>query len=111
MPDLQELWNYLQEKFQTDLTTVGFNAWIKTAKPLAFRANELLIEVPSVLHKEYWENNLATKVVEGAYEFAEIELTLFFCYLPKPSSFKLKNQLKNAASPKLKPQPFYVKRI
>ena len=78
MPDLQELWNYLQEKFQTDLTTVGFNAWIKTAKPLAFRANELLIEVPSVLHKEYWENNLATKVVEGAYEFAEIELTPIF---------------------------------
>ena len=78
MPDLQELWNYLQEKFQTDLTTVGFNAWIKTAKPLAFRANELLIEVPSVLHKEYWENNLATKVVEGAYEVAEIELTPIF---------------------------------
>ncbi|ANJ68601.1 chromosomal replication initiator protein DnaA [Latilactobacillus curvatus] len=78
MPDLQELWNYLREEFQNDLTPVGFNAWIKTAKPLAFRANEILIEVPSPLHKEYWESNLATKVVEGAYEFAEIELTPIF---------------------------------
>ena len=29
--------------------------------------SQLVVEVPSKIHKEYWEKNLATKIVEVGY--------------------------------------------
>nr|WP_269108691.1 chromosomal replication initiator protein DnaA [Lacticaseibacillus saniviri] len=69
------MWAYLKDKFRADLTQVGFNTWIETAKPVRLTQTTLEISVPAQLHKNYWEKNLATKVVEGVYEFARLEVT------------------------------------
>ncbi|WP_057769202.1 chromosomal replication initiator protein DnaA [Lactobacillus selangorensis] len=78
MPNLEELWQYLESYFQQHLSAVSYSTWIETAKPLKLANHQLTIEVPSSLHKDYWEKVLATKVVEGAYAFANIEITPVF---------------------------------
>ncbi|PIO82343.1 chromosomal replication initiation protein DnaA [Loigolactobacillus backii] len=78
MPDLDDLWAKLKEKFQSELTPVGYNTWIADATPIALENHRLVIEVPSPLHKDYWDNHLATKVVEGVYEIADVEITPVF---------------------------------
>ena len=74
MPNLEELWAYLNDKFREELTPVGYSTWIQTAKPVKLTQDKLEIEVPASLHKAYWEKNLVTKVVEGVYEFAQLEV-------------------------------------
>ena len=74
MPNLEELWAYLNDKFREELTPVGYSTWIQTAKPVKLTKDKLEIEVPASLHKAYWEKNLVTKVVEGVYEFAQLEV-------------------------------------
>ena len=75
MPDINELWAYLEDKFRADLTPVGFSTWIESAKPVRLTRDTLEINVPAQLHKNYWEKNLATKVVEGVYELSGVEVT------------------------------------
>ena len=74
MPNLEELWAYLNDKFREELTPVGYSTWIQTAKPVKLTKDKLEIEVPASLHKAYWKKNLVTKVVEGVYEFAQLEV-------------------------------------
>lgn len=75
MPNIDDLWAYLQEKFRASLAPVGFNTWIEAVKPIRLTATTLTIGVPSELHKDYWEKNLATKVVAWSYEFANLQIT------------------------------------
>lgn len=67
MPSLNELWTQLQKIYKDEMSTVSYNTWIESAHPISFEGNELLIEVPSALHKKYWEDNLAGKIVETGY--------------------------------------------
>ena len=67
MPSLNELWTQLQKIYKDEMKAVSYNTWIESAHPISFEGNELLIEVPSALHKKYWEDNLAGKIVETGY--------------------------------------------
>ena len=67
MPSLNELWTQLQKIYKDEMSKVSYNTWIESAHPISFEGNELLIEVPSALHKKYWEDNLAGKIVETGY--------------------------------------------
>lgn len=67
MPSLNELWTQLQKIYKDEMSTVSYNTWIESAHPISFEGNELLIEVPSALHKKYWEDNLVGKIVETGY--------------------------------------------
>ncbi|SFH81768.1 chromosomal replication initiator protein DnaA [Pisciglobus halotolerans] len=78
MDDLQALWKFLKEKFKLSLSKVSFDTWIESAQPIRLTGQHLIIEVPSSLHKEYWENNLATKIVENIYEYSGQELSPVF---------------------------------
>ena len=69
MEDIYSLWRYLQEKFKESLSKVSYDTWIDSAVPVRLTETNIIIEVPSSLHKDYWQNNLATRVVEGIYEF------------------------------------------
>lgn len=75
MSELNDLWAYLEKKFHETEAPVGYSTWIATAKPVALTHTQLVIDVPSKLHQDYWNKRLVTKVVEGAYEFANLELT------------------------------------
>ncbi|WP_125702180.1 chromosomal replication initiator protein DnaA [Lacticaseibacillus daqingensis] len=74
MPTIDELWAYLENKFRDDLTTVSYNTWVGSVKPLSLIGNTLMIGVPSPLHKDYWEQNLVTKVVAWSYAFDNLEI-------------------------------------
>ena len=78
MDDLQSLWNFLKEKFKESLSKVSYDTWIESAHPVRITEHNIIIEVPSSLHKEYWENNLATRIVENIYEYSSREISPLF---------------------------------
>lgn len=78
MDELQQLWNFLQEKFQHSLSKVSYDTWIQSAQPVQLTDRTIMIEVPSTLHKEYWQNNLATRTVEFLYEYFGHEVSPMF---------------------------------
>lgn len=67
MVSLDDLWNELKTTYQKDLSPASYNTWIETAQPRSLDQSQLVVEVPSKIHKEYWEKNLATKIVEVGY--------------------------------------------
>ncbi|MGG5357287.1 MULTISPECIES: chromosomal replication initiator protein DnaA, partial [unclassified Enterococcus] len=64
MVSLDALWTELKTGYQKDLSPASYNTWIETAVPRSLKNNQLVLEVPSKIHKEYWEKNLSTKIVE-----------------------------------------------
>ncbi|HGF8004633.1 TPA: chromosomal replication initiator protein DnaA [Enterococcus faecium] len=74
MVSLDALWNELKATYQKDLSPASYNTWIETANPRTLNQNQLVIEVPSKIHKEYWEKNLATKIVEVGYMLSGNEI-------------------------------------
>ena len=67
MVSLDALWNELKTTYQKDLSPASYNTWIETAHPRSLDQSQLVVEVPSKIHKEYWEKNLTTKIVEVGY--------------------------------------------
>ena len=43
---------------------IAFNTWIKPAKPIEFKNDTLVIEVPFQLVKEYWERNISETIID-----------------------------------------------
>lgn len=78
MPNIAYIWKELVDDYRQILTTPSFNAWIEQAKPINLIDGQLTIEVPSTLHKEYWEKNLATKIVETGFKLTGSEVTPIF---------------------------------
>lgn len=78
MPNMKDIWKELEDSYRLILTTPSFNAWIEQATPISLVNNQLTIEVPSTLHKEYWEKNLASKIVETGFKLTGEEITPFF---------------------------------
>lgn len=78
MEDITSLWRYLQDKFKESLSKVSYDTWIDSAIPIRLTETNIIIEVPSSLHKDYWQNNLTTRVVEGIYEFTGKEIAPIF---------------------------------
>ena len=74
MVSLDALWNELKATYQKDLSPASYNTCIETANPRTLDQNQLVVEVPSKIHKEYWEKNLATKIVEVGYMLSGNEI-------------------------------------
>ncbi|MCD5094689.1 chromosomal replication initiator protein DnaA [Enterococcus faecium] len=74
MVSLDALWNELKATYQKDLSPASYNTWIETANPRTLDQNQLVVEVPSKIHKDYWEKNLATKIVEVGYMLSGNEI-------------------------------------
>lgn len=74
MVSLDALWNELKATYQKDLSPASYNTWIETANPRTLDQNQLVVEVPSKIYKEYWEKNLATKIVEVGYMLSGNEI-------------------------------------
>lgn len=75
MNDTKTLWKYLKDKFYDSFSKVSFDTWIQTATLIEINKDAVKIQVPTELHKEYWENNLSTKVVEFLYEYYGREIS------------------------------------
>lgn len=92
MDDLHKTWNYLQEKFSETLSKVSYDTWIQSASLVRITDDSVTIEVPSTLHKEYWKNNLSTRVVEYLYEFLGRELSPLFVTTDEQSAQEKKEE-------------------
>lgn len=88
MDDIHTIWTYLQEKFKETLSKVSYDTWIQSANLVRLSDNSITIEVPSTLHKEYWKNNLSTKVVEYLYEFLGREVSPLFVTADEQATFE-----------------------
>src|SRR5699024_10260510 len=75
LEDQTSIWIYLKDKFKEDRSKVSFDTWIDSAQVLTVSNQMIMIQVPSTLHKEYWERHLATRLVEYIYEYAGQEIT------------------------------------
>lgn len=75
LEDQNSIWIYLKDKFKDDLSKVSFDTWIDSAQVLSVSNQMITIQVPTTLHKEYWENHLATRIVEYIYEYAGQEIS------------------------------------
>ncbi|MBP2100690.1 chromosomal replication initiator protein DnaA [Enterococcus rivorum] len=78
MPDMDSFWKNLEETYQSILSVPSFDAWIKTTHPLKLENNQLWLEVPSAVHKDYWEKNLAAKIVETGFKLTGSEVMPHF---------------------------------
>ena len=67
MVSLDALWTELKTTYLKELSPASYNTWIETAQPKSLEQSQLVVTVPSKIHKEYWEKNLATKIVEVGY--------------------------------------------
>ncbi|EOH96080.1 chromosomal replication initiator protein dnaA [Enterococcus haemoperoxidus ATCC BAA-382] len=78
MPDMESFWKDLEDTYQSVLSAPSFDAWIKTTQPLKLENNQLWLEVPSAVHKDYWEKNLAAKIVETGFKLTGAEVMPHF---------------------------------
>ena len=78
MPSLETIWRELQDSYRKEMNPVSYNTWIEPAKPLSFKNNELIIEVPTMIQKNYWEKNLASKILETFYMMSGEEILPIF---------------------------------
>ena len=72
--NIEETWNYLIDRFKENMASVSYDTWIESSKCIQLTQDEITIQVPTKLHKDYWENNLTTTTVELLYELTNQEI-------------------------------------
>ncbi|GKQ43409.1 chromosomal replication initiator protein DnaA [Companilactobacillus sp. RD055328] len=73
--DLNEFWSFIEEKLKSTFEAVSYDTWVKSAKPVALEDNRIIIEVNNAVAQNYWEKNIAQKVVEVAFEHYSTDIT------------------------------------
>ncbi|MFC6260927.1 chromosomal replication initiator protein DnaA [Levilactobacillus fujinensis] len=69
MPEMSDLWADIQKLFEVNYAPTTYTTWIKTAKPISLVGNKLTLELPSPLHRDYWNHqHLDQQLVEYAYQ-------------------------------------------
>jgi len=66
--DRNDLWNIIKFSLENDLSATTFQTFVKTANPLQLNKSQMTIEVPTKLHRDYWEKNLASKFSSYAFQ-------------------------------------------
>lgn len=61
MVSLDALWTELKTTYQKELSPASYNTWIETAQPKSLEQSQLVVTVPSKIHKEYWEKKSRNK--------------------------------------------------
>lgn len=70
MTELDSLWEAIQNSFRQDTTPVTYDTLIAPAKAISLSQNQLEIEVPTPVHRDFWRKNLS----EQLKTFAEQKL-------------------------------------
>ncbi|WP_237026896.1 chromosomal replication initiator protein DnaA [Lactobacillus sp. S2-2] len=76
--DHNELWQQIKEKFKEDYNQTTYSTWIETAIPISLVNNELTIQLPTPLHRDYWKTKFSDKLVEYAYATNKIDIVPVF---------------------------------
>ena len=89
MLDLATLWQFLCSKFEERFSVIPYKTWIATAKPIQFIDNTLVIEVPSILHRDYWTQNITPLVQEFFKEESNANITVLVKTPDQANPFQL----------------------
>ncbi|KRL27831.1 DNA-directed DNA replication initiator protein [Limosilactobacillus frumenti DSM 13145] len=75
LTELDSLWEAIQNSFRQRKSQVTFETLIAPAKPISLSHNNLQIEVPTKVHRDYWEKNLSSELIQAAEDagFSGIE--------------------------------------
>jgi len=73
--DRNDLWNIIKFSMKGDLSSITFQTFVEPAKPLQLNNLQMTIEVPTKLHRDYWENNLAAKFTDYAFQATNEQIT------------------------------------
>ena len=68
MLERNDLWNLIKFSMEQDLSKITFQTFVEPAKPLQLDKAQMTIEVPTQLHRDYWEKNLAAKFTDIAMQ-------------------------------------------
>ena len=99
MPSLDAIWKELQESYKKEMNPVSYNTWIEPATPLSFQNNQLIIEVPTTVQKNYWEKNLAGKILETFFMMSGEEILPIFVTPDEAESYKKQADAPQAVQP------------
>lgn len=66
MTELDSLWEAIQNSFRQDTTPVTFDTLIAPAKAISLSNNQLEIEVPTSVHRDFWRQNLNDRLKDYA---------------------------------------------
>ncbi|WP_251574348.1 chromosomal replication initiator protein DnaA [Limosilactobacillus agrestimuris] len=66
MTELDSLWEAIQNSFRQSKSQVTFDTLIAPAKPLSLSQNQLEVEVPTKVHRDFWEKNLKDELKKYA---------------------------------------------
>lgn len=66
MTELDSLWEAIQDSFRKNTTPVTYENLIAPAKPLSLSGNQIEIEVPTAIHRDYWQKHLSSQVIQYA---------------------------------------------
>ncbi|MDN6138914.1 MAG: chromosomal replication initiator protein DnaA [Tetragenococcus koreensis] len=88
MPSLETIWKELQDSYRKEMNPVSYNTWIEPAKPISYYDNQLIIEVPTTVQKNYWEKNLAGKILETFFMMSGEEILPTFVTPDEAESYK-----------------------
>ena len=64
MPELDSLWEAIQNSFRQYTGQVTFDNFIAPAKPISLSQTRLEIELPTPMHRDFWNKNLTEKLKE-----------------------------------------------
>ncbi|KOY75042.1 DNA-directed DNA replication initiator protein [Apilactobacillus kunkeei DSM 12361 = ATCC 700308] len=72
--DKDSLWEAISKAFEKNYSTTTYSTWIATVKPISLVGNELTLELPSPLHRDYWEDKLEDSLVEYSYQITKRDI-------------------------------------
>ncbi|GAA3015573.1 chromosomal replication initiator protein DnaA [Tetragenococcus solitarius] len=101
MPSLETIWKELQESYRKEMNPVSYNTWIEPAKPISYYDNQLIIEVPTTVQKNYWEKNLAGKILETFFMMSGEEILPTFVTPDEAENYKQKEKPTEEKTPKV----------
>ncbi|WP_105956881.1 chromosomal replication initiator protein DnaA [Apilactobacillus quenuiae] len=68
------LWEKIRDAFEDNVSTTTYSTWIETVKPVSLEGNQLTLELPSPLHRDYWKDKLSDQLVEYAYKITKKDI-------------------------------------
>ncbi|QBP17601.1 chromosomal replication initiator protein DnaA [Acetilactobacillus jinshanensis] len=75
MTNYQTLWEQIRDEFKNHVSPTTYATWIKPVIPVALNKNQLILELPSPLHRDYWKAKLSPRLVEYAYKITQTDIT------------------------------------
>ena len=74
MTNYKDLWNRIRDEFRNHVSPTTYATWIRPVIPIALNHHQLILELPSPLHRDYWKAKLSPQLVEYAYKITQTDI-------------------------------------